>query len=74
MQSGHGFRKPIDCINATIINGNYNKKNITKALVRAFKQALQQLASFHKNDKGEITWQQSWWWPSQRSYPQHQPL
>jgi hypothetical protein len=56
MQSGHGFRKPVDCINVTIINGNYNKKNITKALVRAFKQVLQRLASFRKYDKGKITW------------------
>jgi hypothetical protein len=55
MQSGHDFRKPVDCINVTIINVNYNKKNITKALVRAFKQVLQRLARFHKYDKGEIT-------------------
>jgi hypothetical protein len=56
MQSGHGFRKPVDCINVAIINGNYNKKNITKALTRAFKQVLQRIASFCKYDKGEITW------------------
>jgi hypothetical protein len=31
------------------------QENITKALVRAFKQVLQQLAGFHKYDKGEIT-------------------
>jgi hypothetical protein len=37
MQSGHGFCKPVDCINVAIINGNYNKKNITKALIRAIK-------------------------------------
>jgi hypothetical protein len=55
MQSGHGFHKPVDCINVAIINGNYNKKNITKAFVRAFKQVLQRIASFHKYDKGEIT-------------------
>jgi hypothetical protein len=46
------------CINVdvAIINENYNKKNKTKPLVRAFTQVLQRIASFRKDDKGEITW------------------
>jgi hypothetical protein len=66
MKSGHGFCKPIDWISVVIINRNYNKKNITKSLVRAFKQLLQRIASFRKYDKGKIIWWRSWWWPSLR--------
>jgi hypothetical protein len=55
MKSRHDFRKPVDYINAAIINGNYNKKNKTKPLIRAFKQVLQRSASFRKYDEGEIT-------------------
>jgi hypothetical protein len=38
---GHAFLKSVDCINVEFINGNYNKKKITNALIRPFKQLLQ---------------------------------
>jgi hypothetical protein len=44
MQSRHCFRKLIDCINVVIINGNYNKKTITKALANS---SIASIAFFH---------------------------
>jgi hypothetical protein len=68
MQSRHDFLIPVDWINMVLINANYNEKNITNALVRAFKQLIQWIVRFQKNEKGEITWWRSWRWPSLRGH------
>jgi hypothetical protein len=54
MQSRHGFRKSVNCINVVIINGNYKKKNKTKPLVRVSNKYYNELQAFVNTTKEKL--------------------
>jgi hypothetical protein len=53
MQSRHGFHKPVDYINVTIINGNYENKNKTKPQELSNKY-YNELQAFINMTKGKL--------------------
>jgi hypothetical protein len=51
MKSAHAFCKPVKCINAELIIGNYNTKKITNALIRPF-QTIAITCQIYKENEG----------------------